>query len=98
MRQLIFPLLLLLFAVPALAQEKPVELPATTVVGKRDPGVKATTASVGTLGEAPLLDTPAAVMLTTFTKWRRPEPAKRPAPSRRPRCPTEPAPSPSRKW
>ena len=65
MRQLIPPLLLLLFAVPALAQEKPVELPATTVVGKRDPGVKATTASVGTLGEAPLLDTPAAVSVFT---------------------------------
>ena len=65
MRQLIPTLLPLLLAVPALAQEKPVELPATTVVGKRDPGVKANVAGVGSLGEAPLLDTPAAVSVFT---------------------------------
>ena len=65
MRQLIPTLIPLLFAVPAWAQEKPVELPATTVVGKRDPGVKANAAGVGSLGEAPLLDTPAAVSVFT---------------------------------
>ena len=60
------PTLLSLFlALPALAQEKPVELPATVVVGKRDPGVKATNAGVGALGDAPLLDTPAAVSVFT---------------------------------
>ena len=65
MRQLIPTLLVLTFAVPAFGQEQPAELPSTVVVGKRDPGVKATTAHVGSLGEAPLLDTPAAVGVFT---------------------------------
>ncbi len=55
-------------ALPALsasAADAPAELPATVVTAKKEPGVKATTASVGTLGEAPLLDTPAAVSVFT---------------------------------
>lgn len=65
MRQLISTLLVLAYTVPVLAQEKPAELPSTIVVGKREPGVTAKTAHVGSLGEAPLLDTPAAVSVFT---------------------------------
>lgn len=65
MRQLIPTLFVLTFAVPVLAQEQPAELPSTVVVGKRDAGVTAKTAHVGSLGEAPLLDTPAAVSVFT---------------------------------
>ena len=65
MQQQISLLFVLAFAVPVLAQVQPSELPATIVVGKRDPGVKATTAHVGSLGESPLLDTPAAVSVFT---------------------------------
>lgn len=65
MRQLIPTLIVLALAAPATAQEKAAELPSTVVVGKRDPGVKATNAGVGSLGEAPLLDTPAAISVFT---------------------------------
>ncbi|MBK7471452.1 MAG: TonB-dependent receptor plug domain-containing protein [Betaproteobacteria bacterium] len=61
MRHLISALLILAIAAPALGQDAPAELSSTVVTGKREPGVKATTARVGSLGEAPLLDTPASV-------------------------------------
>ena len=65
MRQLIPTLFLLSFAAPVMAQVQTTELPATVVLGQRESGVKAATASVGSLGEAPLLDTPAAVSVFT---------------------------------
>src|SRR5258706_1798137 len=65
MRQLIPLVSITLLSGPLLAQQQPAELPATVVVGKKDPSVKATTAGVGSLGDAPLLDTPAAVSVFT---------------------------------
>src|SRR5512141_709897 len=61
----------LAFAAPLCAQQAappatPSELPPTVVTGKKEPTLKASTAQVGSLGEAPLLDTPAAV--TVFTR------------------------------
>jgi len=71
-RQL-FPVLLFPLATPLWAQQvpssttaAPSELPTTIVSAKKEPGLKASTAQVGSLGEAPLLDTPASV--TVFTR------------------------------
>jgi iron complex outermembrane receptor protein len=64
-RQLIPCLSIALASAPVLAQETTTQLPSTVVVGKKDPSVKATNASVGSLGEAPLLDTPASVSVFT---------------------------------
>src|SRR5258706_15167044 len=65
MRQLIPLCIIATAAGPVLGQEQPTQLPSTVVVGKKDPSVKANTAQVGSLGEAPLLDTPAAVSVFT---------------------------------
>ncbi|MEO8135632.1 MAG: TonB-dependent siderophore receptor, partial [Betaproteobacteria bacterium] len=68
MRQLVTLLISFALAAPALAAgaaDAPAELPATVVVGKKEPGIKAATASVGTLGDAPILDTPASVSVFT---------------------------------
>jgi len=72
-RQLI-PLLLASFAAPVAGQQTsgtpatsaPTELPTTVISAKKEPSLKATTAQVGSLGDAPLLDTPASV--TVFTR------------------------------
>ncbi|MEO7760898.1 MAG: TonB-dependent siderophore receptor [Casimicrobiaceae bacterium] len=64
-RQLISFSMLAIASTPLLAQDQPPQLPATVVVGKKDPGVKATTATVGSLGDAALLDTPASISVFT---------------------------------
>jgi len=61
------PLATAVAVMPAFAQDSqsPAQLPATVVVGQKEPGVKAANASVGSLGEAPILDTPASVSVFT---------------------------------